>query len=243
MVEKVEGIILRETNYGDTSKVLEILTKKYGLIGVMSKGCRSLKSLLRSTSTKLTYGYFYIYYKENKLSILKSVDIINIFKNIKTDIEKISYSSYLLELSSSTYKQSLSSDIYPLLISSLIKIDNDFDSLVITNILELKYLNYLGVMPYIDGCVKCFNKDNIVTLSSKDGGYLCSKCHTNEYLTSLKTIKLIRLFYYVNIDKIDKIDIDFKEKLEINNFLSEYYNTYTGLYIKSKDFIEKLTKI
>lgn len=243
MIEKVEGIILRETNYGDTSKVLEVLTKEHGIIGIMSKGCRTLKSMLRSTSTKLTYGYFYIYYKENKLSLLKSVDVIDQFKNIKTDIEKISYSAYLLDLASNVYKESMEKDIYPLLISSLIKIDNNFDPLVISNILEFKYLEFLGVIPYVDGCVKCQSKSDIVTISNVHGGYICKNCYNNEVLVSSKSIKLIRLFQYIDIDKIDKLDIDIDTKNEVNKFLSEYYSTYTGLYIKSKDFIDKLNKI
>ena len=52
MIE-VEGIIVSETNYSETSKILNIITKKYGLIGVISKGCRNLKSPLRSVSNKL----------------------------------------------------------------------------------------------------------------------------------------------------------------------------------------------
>ena len=74
-MKEVEGIILSETNYSETSKILNILTNEYGLIGVISKGCRNLKSPLRSVSSKLTYGKFIIYYKKDKLSILKEVNV------------------------------------------------------------------------------------------------------------------------------------------------------------------------
>ena len=37
-IEKVEGIVIGETNYSESSKILNILTKEYGIIGVMSKG-------------------------------------------------------------------------------------------------------------------------------------------------------------------------------------------------------------
>ena len=62
VIEKVKGIILSETNYSESSKVLNVLTKEHGKIGVISKGCRNLKSKLRSVSMKFTYGYFNIYY-------------------------------------------------------------------------------------------------------------------------------------------------------------------------------------
>src|SRR5574344_1966961 len=154
-MDEVEGIVLTEQNYSETSKILNVLTKEKGIIGIMSKGCRTIKSPLRSVSTKLTYGKFYIYYKEGKLSILKSVDVLNNFKNIQKDIYEISYASYLLELSEQVYKHSGNEEIYELLIQGLIKINEGFDPLVITSIIELKYLDFLGVMPILDKCSKC----------------------------------------------------------------------------------------
>ena len=105
MISEVEGLIIKETPYGETSKIINVFTKEYGTIGIMCKGAKSLKSKLRSSTMKLTYGKFYIYYKENKLSLLSNVDIINPLKNIKSDILKISYVSYLVELLTQVAKQ------------------------------------------------------------------------------------------------------------------------------------------
>lgn len=240
MIEELEGIVVSESDYSETSKILKVLTPKYGVISVLSKGCKRLKSDLRSVSTKLTYGNFNIIYKENKLSTLTSVDVKNRFKNILSDIEKISYASFLLELSLQVSKENFNSLVYTFLISSLTKIEDGFDPLVITNILELKYLDLIGVMPYLDGCVSCGSKNNIATISSYKGGYLCNKCKGNEKIVDEKTIKLIRMFYYVDINKITKLEINDKNKYEINQFIDEYYDRYTGLYLKSKSFIKML---
>ena len=67
MVEALEGIVVKETDYKETSKLLKIITKKYGIVDVISKGCKNVKSPLRSVSTKLIYGTFHLHYKENKL--------------------------------------------------------------------------------------------------------------------------------------------------------------------------------
>ena len=55
MNKEVEGIIIREKDYGDTSKIIDIFTKEYGIIGVIAKGSKSMKSKLRSVTTKFTY--------------------------------------------------------------------------------------------------------------------------------------------------------------------------------------------
>lgn len=243
MIEQVEGIIISEKSYGETSKIINCLTKEYGLIGIIAKGCKSIKSNLRSVTTKLTYGKFNIYYKKDKLSNLVSVDIINPFKNILKDLTKISYASFLIDLSEQVYRQNPNKLVYELLINSLIKIDEDYDPLVITNILELKYLDFLGVMPIIDRCSICSSTTNIITLDSNQGGYVCKNCYKNELKVSDKTIKLIRMYYYVDISKITKLEVSNISKIEINSFLDDYYDRYTGLFLKSKSMLNNLSKM
>lgn len=241
MIETFKGIIYKTQDYGETSKLLYIITEDK-IISVLAKGCKSVKSNLRSCTDKLCYGNFNIYYKKDKLSILSSVDIINNYKEIKKDITKISYASYLLELSSQVIKQNNNKEVFEILIEGLDKINLGFDPLVIMNIIELKYLSYLGVNPSLDGCVKCGSKV-IKTLSSYLGGYVCEKCYTNEEIVSEKTIKLIRMLYYVDISKISKMDVSDISKKEVNRFLTNYYDRYTGLYLNSKNFINNLNKL
>ncbi len=239
-IEKVTGIVLSDTNYSESSKILNVLTKEHGKIGIISKGCRNLKSSLRSVSSKLTYGYFNIYYKQEGLSVLISVDIINDFSNIKQDLFKIGYATFLSDLTNQVLKETSSNEIFDLFINGLIKINDDFDPMIITNIIELKYLNYLGVMPILDCCSVCGSNKKIVTVSSFSGGYLCVNCYKNEYIVDEKTIKLLRMFSYVDISKIKELNILPKNKNEINKFLENYYDRYTGIYLKSKDFLTQL---
>jgi DNA repair protein RecO (recombination protein O) len=239
MVIDIEGIIINTKNYGDTSKIVDILTKDYGVIGVMAKGCKSLKSNLRSVTDKLTYATFTIYYKKDKLSLLSEASVINNFSNIKKDIEKISYASFLIDLTNQVYKQCGDNDLYDLLISALMKINDNFNPLIITNIIELKYLNYLGVMPSLDGCTICGSK-RVITLSSDKGGYICSKCRTDEPIVSEKVIKLVKMYTLIDINKISKLDLEKDIISEVNNFIDVYYDKYTGLYLKSKEFLKKL---
>ncbi len=44
----------------------------------------------------------------------------------------------------------------------------------------------------------------------------------------------------VEIKSISKLKISEKVKQEINTFLNTYYDRYTGLYLKSKNFLKKL---
>ena len=209
----------------------------------MSTAWCNIKSYLRAVSSTPIYGKFHIYYKEEKLSTLIAVDIISSFANTISDLEKISYASYIVDLTNQIVKQTSDERVFDILKNTLIKIEEGLNPLALTNILELKYLEYLGVMPNISSCSICGSDKNIVTLSSDAGGYICGDCYTDEGIVSEKTIKMIRMYYYVDIEKITKLEVSDDVTKEINSFLDNYYDKYTGLYLKSKDFVKKIKKI
>jgi len=242
-IVKVEGIVIKDIAYGETSKILTLLTKDYGLVSVISKGCRGMKSKLRGVSGKLTYGNFYLVYKKNGLSTLTAVDVLNPFLNIMMDIEKISYASYLLELTEQVCKEVVAEEVFNLLKTGLEKINDGLAPNVITNILELQYLDFLGVAPVVDGCVFCGSKKNIQTVSIEHGGYLCCSCYRGEKLYSERFLKFLRMFSLVDLQKVSKIDVKEDVQKEINQFLDEYYDRYTGLYLHSKKFLKNLKKV
>ena len=234
---------MSETNYSESSKILNVLTPEHGLIGVMSKGCRNMKSKLRGVSRKLIHGTFHIYYKEKGLSTLIGVDVIHSFSNIVMDLEKISYASFILDLTYQVVRQNDSEEIFYLLRDILVKLEEGLPPLPLTNILEIKLLDYLGVMPNIENCSLCGSTKGIVTLSSDQGGFICRECYQNEPLVQDKTIQIIRMFYYVDVSSISKLEIHSDVLKEINQFLDDYYDRFTGLYIKSKDFIKRVNQL
>lgn len=238
--KKIEAIVVNEKEYSESSKILTLYTKEIGIISVISKGCRKLKSPLRSVSNRLSYGDFILSYKEDGLSTLISVDTKDNFKNILLDINNLSYASYILELTYQVAKQNDDSEIFDLLINVLLKINEGFDSEILTLILELKYLKYLGIEINVDGCSVCGSSTNIVTLNVDKGGYICKDCYINEPLVSEKTIKVFRMFYYVDISKISKLKLSKDTIKEISKFLEDYYDKYSGLYLKSKKLLNVL---
>ena len=243
MLKQIEGFVVQEIPYKETSKIINVLTKEYGIIGIICKGAKSIKNVNRPLTTKYTYGFFNVYFKENKLSTLVSVDLINDLSNIKTDLTLLSYTTYITELITQVVKQGFYEEIYDIFIATVLKINNKLDPLILTNILEIKMLDYLGVSLNLNSCNKCGNKTNIVTIDGDVGGYVCKNCLTNEIIVKPSTIKMLRMYYYVDIKTISDLKISSTTKNEINNFLSRYYDRYTGLYLKSKNFLDQILKL
>lgn len=239
MYKKIEGIVISEYSYEEASKIIKIFTKD-GIIDVIAKGAKKLKSPFFSVTSKLSYGIFNISYKDNGLSKLVDADILNDYRNIKKDISRVSYATYITELVTKVFKHENNSNIFDLYIQCLDKIANGYDLIIITNILRLKLLDYLGIKPIIDRCACCGNTTDIVTISSYYGGLLCKDCRKNEKIVSVKSINLIRGLYYVDISRITKIDVSSEVRREIDEFIDDYYDRYSGIYLKSKIFLETI---
>ena len=239
MLKEVKGIIISETNYGETSKIINIITKD-GIIGAIAKGAKGLKSPLRSYTQKFTFGNFLVYFKEDKLSIIKSVDVINELSNIKKDLVLISYLSYISDLTYQIMKQTGEASLYNIYVECILKINEGLNPLILCNIFELKALDYLGVGINFNSCSKCGVSKEIVTIDPDVGGYICKKCYTNEIIYDEKTMKMLRMYYLVEISSITDLKISEQVINNINNFINVYYDRYTGLYLKSKKFLETI---
>ena len=187
---------------------------------------------------KLVYANFTIKYKENGISALIEGNVINSLKYILSDLKKINYANYLISIYKSILKDNNEKELYQVLRDSLLKINENFDPELITNIVLIKLLKYLGVKPNLDECVSCSSRD-ILTFDINLGGVICKNCYQDTYLFQTNTLKLLKLFQIVDISKIDKLNITSeKVKEEINQFIKEYYETYTGIYIKNRDKVQ-----
>lgn len=242
MLKKIRGIVVSEVPYKDSSKVLNILCEE-GVIGVISKGCKRINSPLRVISNKLTLGEYVIYYNEYKLSTLKEGSILDNFNNIKNDLNKISHATYITDLVNQVMKQNADPTVFSLYLSALKKIDEGINETVVMNILEIKLLDYLGVGINLNGCAKCGSTREIVTIDPDVGGYICKNCYTNEIIYDERVRKMLRMYYLVEIDSIKELKIKDYVIDSINKFLSVYYDRYTGLYIRSKEFLDRNIKI
>lgn len=239
MYKKIEGIVISETPFEETSKIINIFTKE-GIVGVIAKGAMKLKSPFFSVTNKFSHGIFNIIYKENGLSKLVDADILNDYRNIKKDFIKVGYATYITELASKVYKHEENKNIYVLYLACLNKINEGFDPLIISNIIKLKLLSNLGIKPVIDKCVQCGNTTDIITISSYLGGFVCKNCHRQEKIVNPKTISLIRMLYYVDVSKITKLDISPSIITEIEQFTNDYYDRYSGIYLKSRTILDKI---
>ena len=174
---KVNGIIIAENNMGDFDKMLTILTPNLGKIGCSARGARKPKSLLLSGTQFLCFGE-YMLFKGGETYTLNSCETIELFYNIRTDLDKLTYASYITKIINDVTTENQNSyNTLKLFLNTLYTIsETDKDLDFITSIFKLRILKILGFAPNINTCVACGNKENITHFSIKDNGIKCSNC-------------------------------------------------------------------
>ena len=151
MLTNSEAIILGYINYSETSIILKAYTKDFGFKSFIIRGIRTKKK------KKITLGQLqpltildieFNNTKNNKLSYLKTIKVIEPFSSINNDIIKINICLFLAEFLSKTLKVDLKNiQLFEFIKQSLLWFDNSEKAPNFHLLFILKLSDYLGILP------------------------------------------------------------------------------------------------
>ena len=133
--------------------------------------------------------------------MINSSDSIEMFYNIRTDLDKIKYASHITKIIQDVTNENENSyKILQLFLNTLYMIsETDRDLDFILSVFKIKLLCILGLNPILTECVDCGEKEDLVSFSIKDDGVKCKTC-TKKDKGSIKISQstLISLRYIVS---------------------------------------------
>lgn len=92
---KTEAIVLRRTDYGETDRIIDILTPS-GKYGVMAKGVRKERSRLAGGIELFCLTNLTLHFKEGRgdsLAVLTSAKLVRAYRKILADYEVLEFAS------------------------------------------------------------------------------------------------------------------------------------------------------
>lgn len=176
-IVKTKGIIISENNTGDFDKMLTMITPDLGKISCAARGARRSKSSLMAGTQLLTFGE-YILYKGANVYNINSCELIEVFYNIRIDLEKLNIAAYITKIINDVTTENQNSyKILQLFLNTLYTISETDKNLdMILSIFRLRLLKIIGFSPNILECVNCKTKENLRYFSIKDNGFKCAVC-------------------------------------------------------------------
>lgn len=224
---RAQGIVLKETKYQDTSKILSIYTLEHGKIQAMAKGAYKPKSGLTGSTQVFSQNEYEIHRGKTFYHINQG-HIINSFYSIREKMERIYYGYYMLELlDKSLEKEDSNKRLFLLLVKGLkilSELEKNFLKFIVAY--ELKFISFIGYRPNIDTCVLCGSKKiEPGKFSTYNGGIICRNCFAKDS-SAINLDKsmyvLINEFLYTKLEDIEKINISNNALLRLHNILTNY---------------------
>ena len=225
---KINGIILSENNLGDFDKMLTMLTPGIGKISCVAKGARRPKSALLAGTQIFCFGEYLVYKGTNTYHI-NSVEPIEIFYNIRTDLEKLKYAVHINKIIQDvTHENQNCYNILQLLLNTLYTIsETDKDLDLVLSVFKLRLLSIIGFAPNVSNCVDCGEKENIQGFSIKDNGFKCAACGKQDTSTiqmSESTLNAIKYTIMAPAKKIYSFTIRDESLEEFKLITKIYFN-------------------
>lgn len=176
---KTKGIIISENYVNDYDKMLVMLTPNLGKISCSAKGARKTKSTLLASTQFLCFGEYVLYKNPtSEIYSINSADIIEVFYNIRIDLEKLEKVS---EITKITQKASTENEdnykILQLYLNTLYVISEKEKNIdLIMSTFKMRLLAILGFAPNILKCTECGTTGELNFFSFKDNGFKCPIC-------------------------------------------------------------------
>jgi len=198
-IQKTEAIVLGATKLRETSLITTFLTRDFGKLKTLSKGVRQEGSSLLPLYEPFSHVQIVFYEKtRSDIHFLSESSQICFFPKIRADFEKISWASFLLELTESVLPlEEKNEALFELLLLVLHCMEGASVSPFVS-IFEVKLLWGSGLFPSLGACLCCGKSDfEEAYLNVEDGGILCGDCcdsHRTFYPISRGLIRTIHFF-------------------------------------------------
>lgn len=243
MLNKWEGIVIRTMPYGESNKIVTLLTEEAGKVTVMARGAKKPRSKLAAVTQPFTYGA-YLVHKGRGMGLLSQGEPIESMRFIREDLEATAYASYVVEIIDKlTEEGQRATGIYLLLKEALQAINEEYDAEAIALFVEWKMLPVGGIHPTLHGCANCGGTDGEFGFSFQQIGFLCHRCfHLDRYMIRLTPthIKLIRTFYTVPIHRVGDLTLKKETKVLMKKIVRTIYDEQIGVYFKARKFLDTL---
>jgi len=174
------AIVLRTYPYSETSKIVRLATRDYGVQSAIAKGVLRPKSPFGAALETLSEGVAQLYHKETReLQILAAFDVTQLRRGLAGNVGRFAGAAALSEVMLKMAPPAPLPAAYEALtfgLDALAGASAEQVDAVATRWLWL-LVGVLGFAPQLDACVRDGNEvSGTVAFSAAEGGVLCAAC-------------------------------------------------------------------
>lgn len=174
----VKGLNVRETDVGESDKIITLVTEEYGLMTVTGKGVRSLRSKNMVSCQPFAYAN-YVLRMSKKYFYIEETELIDCFFGLRSDLDKLSLAAYVCDVCCScSVENQPDPELLQLTLNTLYAVANkDIPLKKIKAAFEFRCAAVCGFCPDLSHCDRCGKEShNKMYLDVMNGRLLCGDC-------------------------------------------------------------------
>lgn len=238
------GLITREVKYGDSGRIVTVITEDMGKISAITSKFKGGKGKFIPSLQLFSYSRLVLFKGSEKgLYHINEADIIEPFKEIREDLMGIVYASYFGDIANRvTVENETDKEFLRLLLNTFYALSKKTDFDKIKTVFEWKTAAEEGYAPSLDKCGNCGKKE-ISYLDMAKGIGLCENCGENYAGAARLNEALVSAIKYiceVDVSKMLAFDMG-EEMLAYLNSLSEIYlQMHLDCKFKTLDYLKSM---
>ncbi len=241
-----QGVVLRYTNFREADRMITLFSPELGKVSALARGCRKSKSRFLAATELFCYGDYTLYRKGDS-HIITYANIHDSFYEIRNDIDKLIYASYVLDLTEEVVNPGQEDNhLFYLLLQILSYMCySDLNPKDITLVFEIKVMAHIGYRPMLDKCILCGTNAKPYYFDIRQGGLLCINCYNRgekSYSIQMGTIKTLEYILDMDIKRLNVLKIPPYVRHELEEILAAYIEERLEKRFKTREFIQKFNK-
>ena len=178
---ETRALVLHAFPYGETSRILRLLTPRYGLRSVIAKGAQRPKSRFGGVLEPFTEGEAQFNLREGRdLFTLSGFTLIRSRQGIGRNLAAFSGASLLAEIALRTGTEEAQPELYDSIVSTFDTLAEGTAPAAATAVAAIwRTLSILGFQPEMEACVRCgreLEADEPARFDVEAGGSACRSC-------------------------------------------------------------------
>jgi DNA repair protein RecO (recombination protein O) len=184
------AIVLSALRYSESSKIVRLATRDFGVQSAIAKGALRPKSRFGAALQLLSEGQAQLHMRENReLHLLSAFDVRQLHVGLASDLERYAIACVLAEVMLRFAPADAHPESFELLRNALVGLETTAQAEVEAVGLRLlwRLVSVLGFAPSIEVCIMdgAALPPGPLSFSTRDGGALCATCALHQGATNL----------------------------------------------------------
>lgn len=240
------GLVLRETEYRESSRILTVLSASNGKITVNARGAKRKSSKIAAATQLLTLSEMTLFENKDRFTLTEARSV-ELFRGLREDVTKLALGSYFADaLDSLSDEDAPNPELLSHGLNALYALSNSLNTdAIIKAAFELRLACISGFEPMVHACGVCGRKHPTSPVLSLAGGTLyCAGCRpegAGECLSlSPGTLDAVRHIAAADPKRLYSFRVGKDTEKQLARVCERYFLTQLGRGFGTLDFYRSL---